>query len=689
MTSWLNRRPAFWLALAGLLGLALFLRFYRLTELPPGLFGDEALMILDARQAVETQTFPIYFERGQGYFGSHPLTIYLTLLARWFVGDVPLAIRLPMAAAGVLNTLLLVFTLQAVLRLDFDEDASAGAALLGGFIYAITFPVLAINRVGFETNTTPTFGILMIWFLALGLRANRRRYYLLAGLALGASLYTYYAARFYPLVAVSILLGIPLLASGSPWKQKRQQNVFNLAWVTIAALLAFAPLGLYFAQSPDKFFARAFVTGEEVLGQGAAALPLNLLNSAWRTLASISIDGFGDFIPRHNLPWRAVYDAFLSLLFWVGVISLGRNVKQRSSVVLLSWAGVMLLPVILTMNLNSPHFTRMQGAFPALAGISAVGGLTFFGVIAARSRPSWPTWQGRLAFSLLGLGLLFSLSVSAYDYFGRWANDPRLYEAFQVGDWQAASLALERSKTGVAFLSPELLPNPAHAAFDVLLKGRPASSLRQFPGPGCFVYYDRLARPLTYIVDSLNDKRSFDRAHALFPAGREGATIYHAVGGWPEYQVFEVPGGATAVPQLQPVTANFGDQIRLLGYDLNPDPIRPGEAFTMTFYWQALKSLDADYNVFVHFYAPDNFDLPIAQSDGAPCGGTYTTSRMEAGEIVIDERTLTLPPDFAPATATIGLGLYGWPSLQRLPVTDTESLLPDNRLHLAAVEVEH
>ncbi|HLF01118.1 MAG TPA: hypothetical protein VI547_04030, partial [Anaerolineales bacterium] len=405
---------------------------------------------------------------------------------------------------------------------------------------------------------------------------------------------------------------------------------------------------------------------------------LNLLNSLLRTLASISINGFGDFIPRHNIPWRAVYDIFLSALFWLGTIALVSRWRSRSSALLLAWAGMMLLPVILTMEKNSPHFTRMQGTLPALAGICAAGGLTLFEVIARRNRIA--------AFGFLGVGLAFSLTVSTYDYFVRWANDPALFDAFQVGDWRAANFALQRSESQIVFLSPELLTDPAHAAFDVLLKD---SSVRNFPGPDCLAYFDRPARPLTFVIDAINDKRTFDRVHALFPAGREGDTIYHEPDPWPLYQIFEVQSGAAATPPTYSSSATFGGEIKLIGYEVSPESPQPGETVTLALYWQALRSLDADYSAFIHLYSANDVNTSLAQNDGPPCNGQYTTSRWEADEIVIDERTLILPPDFAGPTATLGVGLYAWPSLERLAVTDSVSALPDNRLLLAEIQITH
>lgn len=661
-------------ALAAITALAAFLRFYKLDVLPPGLFGDEALVTLHARTAVETGVYPIYFAQGDG--GFHPAVVYVTLLARWLTGNHPDAIRFGVAAIGVLSIPIIFFALREIFRLDLDESTSALSALFGSLILTITFPYVLITRLGFEVSFPAALGALTFGFLAAGLRTRHLRYYLLSGFALGLSLYTYYSARLLPVAITLALIWLGLIAGRTAWKDR----FINWITIAVAATLAFAPLGGYFVQNPTVFFARAAVTGQQTLGQSPTELPLRLLNNTLRTLASLSLNGFGDFIPRHNLPFQAAFDPFLSILFWLGVVIALQHWRRSSSALLLSWASAMLLPVILTMNLNYPHFTRMTAALPALAGVAGLGALTLLRVIGARSRP----W----AYVWLSVGLVFSTFITSYDYFIRWANDPALFDAFQVGGWRAASLGLERTRTGIVLLSPEVIDDPADAAFNVLLRG---TSARQFPGPDCLVYFDRPAQPLTYISSTLHDSRTFDRVYTLFPTGQEGATIIREPDPWPLYQVFEVPAGARAQAPARLVAANFGDQIDLIGYDLDADQYRPGDTVHLTLYWRARVAPTGDYNAFIHLYKPGSAadaKLLVTQTDGAACSGKYTTSRWAADEIVIDERTLTLPSDSEPGLLPLAVGLYGWPSLERLPLTDSDAILPDNRLLLTTLNIQ-
>ncbi|MBK8899858.1 MAG: glycosyltransferase family 39 protein [Anaerolineaceae bacterium] len=121
----------------------------------------------------------------------------------------------------------------------------------------------------------------------------------------------------------------------------------------------------------------------------------------------------------------------------------------------------------------------------------------------------------------------------------------------------------------------------------------------------------------------------------------------------------KVAAGQTAVPTpAHKVDANFANQITLLGYDLQ---VADGQA-RLTTYWQALRPLPTDYTIFLHLLGTDG--SLIAQHDGQPQGGRYPTSIWDTEEVVVDEVTLTWPPDEAPAQ--VALGLYRLDTLERL-----------------------
>ncbi|MGH2592847.1 MAG: glycosyltransferase family 39 protein [Anaerolineae bacterium] len=126
-----------------------------------------------------------------------------------------------------------------------------------------------------------------------------------------------------------------------------------------------------------------------------------------------------------------------------------------------------------------------------------------------------------------------------------------------------------------------------------------------------------------------------------------------------------------AAPVVQhPLTIAFGDQIELLGYDLDSANTRVGGQLRITFYWKALKSIDRDYVVFTHLR--DASGQLRGQRDGMPLGGSNPTSFWQAGEVVADTYAIAIDPAAPPGDYTLGFGWYESDSSLRLPALSVD-----------------
>jgi hypothetical protein len=138
------------------------------------------------------------------------------------------------------------------------------------------------------------------------------------------------------------------------------------------------------------------------------------------------------------------------------------------------------------------------------------------------------------------------------------------------------------------------------------------------------------------------------------------------------------PAASVTPPIAHPLNYRLGDQIALIGYDLDRSAAKPGEAVHLRLYWQALQRLSADYTVFAHVRAFDN--QIVAQKDSPPQSGAYPTSFWEAGEAVIDERVIEIPANAPPGKYPIKIGMYLPAAGPRLSIdgdpTVTEITLP-------------
>lgn len=131
----------------------------------------------------------------------------------------------------------------------------------------------------------------------------------------------------------------------------------------------------------------------------------------------------------------------------------------------------------------------------------------------------------------------------------------------------------------------------------------------------------------------------------------------------------EVPPRLFTPPHVpQRVDADFGGQVRLLGYDAGPTVIRPGEELRVRLYWRARAPMTESYTVFVHLL--DASHQVRGQRDGPPGGGLRPTYTWAPGEIVVDEVRFTVVPEASPGPYQLEVGMYLMASGTRLPVTD-------------------
>lgn len=104
----------------------------------------------------------------------------------------------------------------------------------------------------------------------------------------------------------------------------------------------------------------------------------------------------------------------------------------------------------------------------------------------------------------------------------------------------------------------------------------------------------------------------------------------------------------------------FGNQVAMLGYDKSQ--VSP-ENLEITFYWERLSAMSADYTVFVHLL--DASDKIIAQKDSQPVGGSNPTSLWDDGEIIGDRYAFS---QLLRGMYRVRVGLYRAETGERLPL---------------------
>jgi hypothetical protein len=143
-----------------------------------------------------------------------------------------------------------------------------------------------------------------------------------------------------------------------------------------------------------------------------------------------------------------------------------------------------------------------------------------------------------------------------------------------------------------------------------------------------------------------------------------------------------------ARPTIQhPMEVNLGNRVKLVGYALDQETVRPGESLVLTLYWQAIAPMETNYTVFTHII--DEGGAIKAQKDGRPGESTYPTTQWRSGEIVVDAHKIMVGPEVAPRRYAIEVGLYQLESGQRLEVIAADGQILDNRAILQEIQVQN
>jgi len=130
--------------------------------------------------------------------------------------------------------------------------------------------------------------------------------------------------------------------------------------------------------------------------------------------------------------------------------------------------------------------------------------------------------------------------------------------------------------------------------------------------------------------------------------------------------IYHVPPPVTETPDT-----DFGEMVRLHGYNLDTSAIGASGALTITLVWQALAQSDRDYMIFVHMM--NDAGERVAQVD-VPLGTERWRPRLwQPGRYISMVQHFPLPPDLPAGTYRLAIGVYDPQTFSRLPLrTDGE-----------------
>jgi len=656
--------------MAGVLCLGAAPRLVGLASLPPGLSHDEAYNGVTALQVLLEGRREVFFDI---YNGIEPLIIYWEAFYFWLFGISPFVMRLVNVTAG-LGTIALTFALtRRLLAADRPHRAKWGA-FLAALGVALSFWAIFVSRLTLRAVTLPLLEMLAFYFLWRGLTAGeayptRRRLVImgLAGVGLGAAMYTYLSSRFLPIVPLAFFLY--WLARG----QVRRVHWLGMALFVGAWALVFGPLAVYYAQHPDIFTRRA----DQVLTLPLAIAgdPWPLLKSIARTLGMFSLVGPQE--SRYGLAGRPVFEPLGALFFHIGLLvtvtRLRRPAREAAGYAfLLIWWLVMLIPAFITGE--SPHYLRSIGSLPPTYVMWALGiisvGEWLLGKAGGLRQITWPK---RTVLAALALYLVFSGVLTVRDYFVCWAGDAQARAIYGAEFSQIVSYLARARPQGPLAISSAYYRDWDRFRLDVQTGHHPPYAI-WFHGPQTLLLPPPHAgvQP-TYIFAASAPPHPYWLDWLQLEVAESDMAVYrlrHELPALADRPLDAVIGtGDPTIPEL----------VRLLGYQLVGEA-RAGQPLQVLLRWQALRDVpgDPDYAFFAQLRDKRGFSWAQADANG------YAVVDWQPGVIALQWLTLRLPPDLPPLEYGLWLGLQDRSAGRALPVVGqpgttgvlAESLVP-------------
>lgn len=555
-----------------LLLLAFFLRIYQLSSAPVGINGDELFNAIDARQ-IGSGHWHIFFAGNQG---REALFLYLMAASMRLLGKTIFAFRFPAVLLGT-GVVLLGYLLGRDL---FNRRVG----LLTAALITVSLWPLMQSRWGLRAVSLTFFTAFTLYWFQRGLHHGRFRDWLLGGVSLGLTLYTYIPARLFPLVILAWLgwLG---------WQQRPllRQRWRGILFSVAVALLIFAPFGRFMWQHPDAVNQR--VNSMHAAYQDALAGDwLALREPVTAVLRMFSFRGDNDW--RYHVAAKPVFDPVTSLFFYAGVaLALQRALQQRALqqrafkppadgrgpayALLLLWMGAMLTPNAL-LDANS-SFLRAAGAVVPVYLLTAIG----LDAAAQFLHTRWPGLGKRPYLpALVALGLLLTLADTWHSYFTIWNNHPIVRDVYQ-GDLAAMGRFLEEERPSDGQLPDSQPPRIfiAHPyAYDA--------------APRALAYYTQtpiswFAPAQTFVWSPAGANWYLLPLDETLPLPLPPETVTTAVpyaNGDPAFTLYQFPSSPMTAP-AHPMHVAFANGPDLTGYDL-PATLYRGETVSLTLHWQ-------------------------------------------------------------------------------------------------------
>lgn len=404
--------------------LGTFLRFYRLGQIPMGMFGDEvdagynAYSFLHTGRDYNGNWLPIHFESMGDYRAF--LFIWSLIPGISMFGLNAFGVRFAPAVFGSV-------AIPALYWLSRKIGFSVNKSLFASFILAILPWHLHYSRAAFEVTLMTTLLMLSVGFFISGLR--RPGLLILAAALFAINAYSYNVAKLFSPLLLCICAGLYV----------RQLKVLPRTYLVASIgifILLLAPLaydtvwgkgntrfqGINILNSPGFESQINYERGQDGDFQSLPAkIAHNKLISAAIVFGQQYSNAFSpkvlffagdEQLPRHSLPGFGFAYAWMWPLMFLGFVYMINNYQRHPVQFTALWLAIAPIPSALTQG-GGQHATRLSPMIPPLIFVCIFGAVFVLQIITAlRSY-----LQNMIKFAVIGAACLsFSFYLHQYYY---------------------------------------------------------------------------------------------------------------------------------------------------------------------------------------------------------------------------------------------------------------------------------
>jgi 4-amino-4-deoxy-L-arabinose transferase-like glycosyltransferase len=301
VADFIEKRKYLFLAIVLLLGA--FLRLYKVSEVPPGLYVDE---ISNAYNGYEILTkgadehgvkFPLWFQA----FGEYkmPMFIYTVAGSIAIFGRTDFAVRFPAVVSGILTILVFYFFIEnlASLGRKYLPFAPPIMALAATFFLAISTWHIHFSRGGFEATIALFFYLLSLFCVVLAYRKKSSLLLAVSFIPLALTCYSYNVYRFIALMTFIVVSGIFFL------KQKQIRRGIILSAVLFIAVMLPVVMFTLSSAGAERFAETSAFSAYAGLSftEKLIKFPIIFLSNYLSYFSLHFLFNIGDGIGRHQL----------------------------------------------------------------------------------------------------------------------------------------------------------------------------------------------------------------------------------------------------------------------------------------------------------------------------------------------------------------------------------------------------